>query len=37
MMMVGMDDSSLQMDSQPKLVDIIRGSAAAWHSFRFIR
>jgi len=26
MMMVGIDDSRLQMDSQPQLVDVIRGT-----------
>jgi len=34
--MVGVDDSSLQTDSQPKSVVLIRGSAA-WRCSTFIR
>jgi len=30
MVMVDVDDSSLQMDSQPKSVGLDGGSAAAW-------
>jgi len=33
----GDGDSSLQVDSQPKLGDLVWGSAAAWHCSTFIK
>jgi len=31
MVMVGVDDGSLQVDSQPKSVGLVWGLEAAWH------
>jgi len=32
MLTVGVDDGSLQVDTQPKSVDLVWGLAAAWRS-----